>query len=228
VPDKRPSRAASIRKALHRARARGLGEIASLSRTRIVEGLHSEDVLLFFAREAAGSVAPERTELTFRKASIEDGELFARDIGTETADTFVRRLGETTMCFLVMEGDRALHSSWVTKSAAWTRELRAYVSPRPGDAYVYESFTRAEARGRGIYPFALQSILADLASSGTERVWVAAEADNPPSIRAITKAGFEEAFKISYRRTLGLLKVSAPVGALAAIGEGMVTKRPVD
>ena len=53
----------------------------------------------------------------------------------------------TCMCFVVEDGDRFLHSSWVTTTGAWTREIRAYLCPPQGDAYVYESFTRADARG---------------------------------------------------------------------------------
>jgi hypothetical protein len=227
VPDKRPTLVASLSKTAHRLRARGPGEVLRLARTRIVEAIWSDDVLQFFMRETAGASFPSVEGLTFRRATPDDGERFARDIGTDTARTFRGRLSENTRCYLVFEGDSILHSSWVTKSAAWTRELRAYVTPPLGDAYIYESFTRAEARGRGIYPFALRCVTADLAIEATKRAWVAAEADNPASIRSITKAGFEEAFTIAYRRRLGRLVIDDASGPMASLATRLITKGPV-
>ncbi|MFN2586501.1 MAG: GNAT family N-acetyltransferase, partial [Actinomycetota bacterium] len=93
----------------------------------------------------------------------------------------------------------------VTSSAAWTREIRAYLVPPPGDAYVYESFTAPEARGRGVYPFALASICSWAVVRDIVRVWVAVERGNAPSFRAIAKAGFEPSYSIGYARRLGRL-----------------------
>lgn len=227
MPDKRPSLFTSLSKTAHRARARGLGEVLSLAKTRTIEAVRSDDVLRFFVRDTAGATFPESDGLSFRRATPDDAERFAHDIGTDTARTFRARLSENTRCYLVFDAGKILHSSWVTKSAAWTRELRAYIRPPVGDAYIYESFTRADARGRGVYPFALRSIAADLASEGTKRAWVAAEADNPASIKAITKAGFSEAFTIAYRRRFGRLVIDGASGPMASMATRFITKGPV-
>jgi ribosomal protein S18 acetylase RimI-like enzyme len=227
VPDKRPTFLASLSKSAHRLGARGPGEVLGLARARIVEAIRSDDVLRFFTRDTVDTTFPTSDGLTFKRATPEDADRFARDIGTDTASTFRARLSDRTRCYLVFEGDTILHSSWVTKAAAWTRELRAYVQPPLGDAYIYESFTRAQARGRGIYPFALRSIVADLAGDDTKHAWVAAEADNPASIKAITKAGFEEAFTIAYRRRFGRLIIDRATGPMASMAARFVTKGPV-
>ncbi len=144
-------------------------------------------------------------ELVFRAAGPADAESYARAIGTDSAATFRRRLTATTHCFFVQRGDELLHASWVTTGAAWTREIRAYVVPPAGDAYVYESFTAPEARGRGVYPFALAGICSWAAKARLGRVWVAVEGGNAPSYRAITKAGFEPSYSMRYGRRRGRL-----------------------
>jgi RimJ/RimL family protein N-acetyltransferase len=113
----------------------------------------------------------------------------------------------------------------VTTTGAWTREIRAYLSPPLGDAYVYESFTRADARGRGIYPFALAGILTAMAASGIERVWVGVESDNVPSRKAIAKAGFEEAFTLHFERRWGRLKIDQPRGPHAEQARQFIKRR---
>ena len=103
---------------------------------RLGEGISSEDSLIMFVRPTAPE-APERDDLSFREANAEDGSLYARDIGTDSAFTFASRLSDATRCFLVEEGAHIVHSSWMTTAAAWTREIRRYLSPPEGDGYVY-------------------------------------------------------------------------------------------
>ena len=178
---------------------------------------------MVFARPAAGD-APRVEGLDVRRAVAADGPGYERWIGTDSARTFADRLSAKTRCYLVMADERIVHASWVTTAAAWTRELRAYLRPPPGDAYVYESVTRADARGMGAYPIALRYVCADLARDGIGDVWVAVEEDNPASTRAVTKAGFEPRFRISYRRRWGTLKVRVDNGVTP--GHRWVAKEP--
>jgi Acetyltransferase (GNAT) family len=142
---------------------------------------------------------------------------YEQDIGTDSAATFQGRLGGESRCYLVLDGERALHATWVTTTASWVRELRRYFRPPAGSAYIYESFTRADARGRGVYPLALKGISDDLHSDGIEEAWVAVEEDNPPSLKAITKAGFQESFRVAYKRRLGMIRVEPPAGPRADV-----------
>ncbi len=212
---KRPSVAASVIKALHRTRARGPGETLSLLVQRIREAIWSQDELIVWCRDTGG----ERPSgaLTLRRAGPEDAEAYAREIGTDSAKTFLKRLGPGTWCYLVEEEDRLVHSSWVTTRRAWTREIRAYVSPPEGEAYVYESFTRPEVRGRGVYPSALRGIAADLAEVG-EHLWVMVEADNPASIRSVVKAGFEKWGSLAVKRRFGRLDLEIQGGPGLRVG----------
>lgn len=186
-----------------------MGEIAGVARDRVHEWVRSEEELIMLVRGAAAPTPEFRHDpgLSFRAADARDAALYALTIGTDSPATFRRRLTPTTRCFFVFGGDELLHASWVTTGAAWTREIAAHVVPPAGDAYVYESFTRPEARGRGVYPFALRGICAWAVETGVERVWVAVESGNAPSLKAIRKAGFEPAYELRYGRRLGRLSV---------------------
>jgi RimJ/RimL family protein N-acetyltransferase len=193
---------------LARVHARGPAEAALLLVHRARAGLASSDRVIFFAR-AAGGAAPQASGLAVRRATAADAERYESDVGTESAATFIGRLTRCTDCLLIVERERILHSTWVTRAGAWTRELRRYVCPPSGDAYVYESFTRPEARGRGLYPLALRALCAELARAQVHRVWVGVENRNVASLRAVTKAGFEIAGAVRYRRRLGRLALVA-------------------
>lgn len=209
VPDLRPGPYHLLLKGAARVRARGPREALGLVWMRAREAIRSDDALVVHTRPAGGGMQ-EDPELQVRAASTADAERYARDIGTDSPRTFAARLTERTTCFVVVSEGRFVHSSWATTGAAWTRELRRYVRPREGHAYVYESFTRAEVRGRGIYPYALRAICARLSPRGVETVWVAVEKDNPASSRALAKAGFKPAFEVFYRRRWGRVIVDVP------------------
>lgn len=162
-----------------------------------------------FVRAAAAE--PDLIEdMAFSTAGPEDADAYARDVGTDSPATFTARMTGRTRCFLVRHNGSIVHASWVTESAAWTREIARFVLVPPGDAYVYESYTRPEVRGRGVYPFALRKIVTWAHEQGLAKVWVAVEDLNRASIRAVTKAGFEEAFRISFRRRLGIVTIDSP------------------
>lgn len=226
MPDARPSPSQAFWKTLNRVRARGPLEVLSLAASRVREWVSSSDDLVMFVRDSV-TEKPSRDDLEFREATPIDGARYSRDIGTDSASTFARRLSDRTHCFIVEDGSTILHASWVTTAGAWTRELRSYVMPAPGDAYIYESFTRADARGRGAYPFGLAHILTWAAASGIGRLWVAVEEHNPPSLRAVTKAGFVEAFRLPFSRRFGRLTIGTPTGPIADAAAHLLSrKRP--
>lgn len=208
---------------LNRARARGSAEASEAVWASAKAAVRSEGCLKLLVREPGGR--PEaRADLSFREATTRDASRYATDIGTDSASTFRRRLSPWTHCYVVDDGTRFLHASWVTTSRAWTSEIRGYISPPVGDSYVYESFTRPETRGRGIYPFALFSICAEMAEQRVGRVWVGVEAGNAASIRAITKTGFEEGFELSFHRVWGRVHIDEVTGPLAAQGRTMIAR----
>jgi GNAT superfamily N-acetyltransferase len=185
-----------------RVRARGPGELSALAWTRLKEVISSHDTLIVLARDTAEEF-PSLNGYELREARPEEGPAYARDVGTDSPWTFRKRITEATRCFVVVHRDRFVHATWMTARAAWTREIRTYLLPPAGDAYVYESFTHPTARGRGVYPFALRGIAAVLSGRGVKRLWVAVEEHNPQSLKAVEKAGFAPVWEISYRRRFG-------------------------
>ena len=223
MPDLRPPPPHLLLRLANRVRSRGIAEVTDLATGRLKDAWSSEETLILLVRDA-GPLDRPGPGLSFRRAEPADAERYARDVGTDSARTFKARLAPDVMCFIVEDGDRLLHASWVTTSGAWTREIQALLAPPPGDAYVYESFTRADARGRGIYPFALAGMLTYLAEAGITRVWVGVESSNEPSRRAIAKAGFEEGFRIKFCRRHNRLAVSPPQGPLAHEGSSFLIR----
>jgi len=226
VPDRRPTPASVASKTLNRLRTRGISEIGALAGSRVKEWFSSGDTLVMFVGHA-GAVDPQAvSELTFREATLADAGRYARDIGTDSAASFRKRFSDRTRCFVVDDGTRLLHASWVTRAGAWTREVKAYLVPPPGDAYIYESFTRPDARGRGIYPMALNGLLAWGRNADVARLWVAVEEHNTASIRAVTKAGFVEAFRVPFARRVGRLQIGPPSGPRAHQAAAFLSRTP--
>lgn len=216
MADTRPGPLTVLAKIPARVRARGFREVGDLALHRFKEAIRSQDRLVFFLRPTAGGNGlRSNLDLTLRRATPKDASIYERDIGTDSAATFSQRLSRGTRCYLALEGDKALHASWVTTTASWVREVGRYFRPPSGHAYVYESFTRADARGRGVYPFALRGICKELAADGIDSLWVAVEDNNAPSLKAVAKAGFETAFELDYGRRWGRLSVAEPSGQKA-------------
>jgi ribosomal protein S18 acetylase RimI-like enzyme len=219
LPDLRPGPLTVLARAPTRLKARGPGEVLELLWGRLKESVSSQETLVFLARTAGAlPVAPAAKwgDLSFSSATERDADDYARWIGTDSPRTFSARLSPDTRCYLVRHGERVVHATWVTTTASWLRELRRYFRVPEGDAYVYESFTRADARGMGVYPFALTEICAALDAEGAQRVWVGVEHSNAPSLRAITKAGFEPSFEVHYARRWGRIRVQLSENAHSA------------
>lgn len=215
----------SLSKTVNRVRHRGPSETAGELWGRLRSNVRSDGTLLVFSRDSGGTIE-HRPDLTFRAGDASDAAAYAREIGTDSVRTFRNRLTEESRCYLVESSGRLLHASWVTTGSAWTAELKAFVAPPIGDAYIYESFTRPETRGRGIYPFALRNICVELAEMTIPRAWIATEATNAPSIRSIEKAGFEPSFHLVFHRRRLKVQVEPPAGPHPELARGFVTADP--
>jgi GNAT superfamily N-acetyltransferase len=182
--------------------------------------------LLILSRPTAPGPTGSGT-ISVRQATGGDAPGFARDIGTYDEEGFRARLTDLNRCYLASEGDRIVHCSWCARGATWTEELQTYLAPPATDAYIYESLTVPEARGRGIYPIALRAISSLLHREGVERMWIGVEAANEASTRAILKAGFEHAYAITFDPE-GLEDRRVEGVADADISLHIVTDRPTE
>jgi GNAT superfamily N-acetyltransferase len=194
-------------------------EAAAAELAELRTHLWSDLTLVVLQRPAGGQAAPH-SGIEIREAEPGDAPAYERDIGTSPGPAVERRLGEPgSSCWIAQEGGRIVHASWVATQAAWLGEAaRSFVVP-PGDAYIYESFTRPEMRGRGVYPAVLITISKTLGQRGTRMLWIAAETTNVPSLRAIEKAGFTHSFEIRVRRRAGRVHVVVPPGVAPQLHE---------
>jgi RimJ/RimL family protein N-acetyltransferase len=225
--DRRPGPVTISRKLTARIRARGAPEVLQVGIARARQFVSSTDELILQALTPSMEETNASSEdLIFRRADPSDAENYARDVGTDSQGTFKQRLSESTNCWLVYTDGRVVHASWTTTSSSWLRELHRYFCPPPGHLYVYESFTRSEVRGRGVYPFALKRIAAWAASEGIRKIWVGVEKDNAASLKSIAKAGFAPAFEVAVERRLGRITVHPPFGPGAAECRGCLSVEP--
>ncbi len=224
MSETRPTLSQRVAKTLARARSRGLGEAAASLADQLRSVLATDGTLEFLVR-GTEERSPERDDLVFRVANFGDADAYARSIGTDSAATFRARLSDETSCYLVLTDDRIAHASWATTRAAWTAELGRLVTPPAGAAYVYESFTAPELRGHGIYPFALRCICADLAARGLHEAWIGVDPTNAPSVRAITKAGFEPVLSVRYRKRWGRIDVGPVRGPRSEAADALLGMR---
>lgn len=185
----------------------------------------SQGVIRFLERPAEEPDASPPKDVIVRQATPADAEAYARDIATDSPFTFVSRLGDGTACYLALDGDRLVHATWVTTRAAWIGELGRYFVPEPGSAYVYESFTSPDVRGRGIYPAVLRHIALATGDEGVRTLWIGVGSDNGSSIRAIEKAGFRPAFDVSFDIKWGRIDIPSVTGPRAGEVERMIRKR---
>jgi GNAT superfamily N-acetyltransferase len=164
-------------------------------------------------QRSTGGQATLLPGIAIREIEPGESEDYERDVANEPAATVDQRLGSpTSTCWIAVEGGRLVHASWIETRAAWVGEADRFFVVPDGDAYIYESFTRPEVRGRGVYPAVLASISVELAGRGIAGLWIAAEETNHSSLRAIEKAGFTRRFEIEVRRRWGRTAVSVPAG----------------
>jgi GNAT superfamily N-acetyltransferase len=172
------------------------------------------DTVLVVLQRPAGGPGADLPGLSIREARAEDAAAYERDIGTDLAATVRQRLsGSGSSCWIALSGGRIVHASWVVTESAWVGEADRFFVVPPGDAYIYESFTAPDVRGRGVYPAVLATISTRLGARGISRLWIAAETTNHSSLRAIQKAGFTRSFEIGARRRWGRTDVTFPEGA---------------
>ncbi|HEY8369231.1 MAG TPA: GNAT family N-acetyltransferase [Thermodesulfobacteriota bacterium] len=136
-------------------------------------------------REPAGS--PRRRGLAAAMAPTPEPEIDAR-------------LASGRRAYVVEGPPGILAYGWVTRGDEEIAEVEGRIRVGPSEAYIWDCATLPAYRGRGLYPALLGAIARDLAGSGVTRVWIAARADNAPSLRGLEKAGFERVADIRYVR----------------------------
>jgi len=119
-----------------------------------------------------------------------------------------RRWAQGDVCYIAWRDTECVHYSWVSRVNSPVDEVHGILRVAAGEAYIYSCFTSGEHRGLGIFPAVLSLIEGELFASGVQRVWIAVEAENVASAKAIRRAGFLPAGTVSYRRVGSSVKRS--------------------
>jgi GNAT superfamily N-acetyltransferase len=130
-------------------------------------------------------------------------------------EKLVRRQRDGHVLYGIVANDALLTFSWVSSTGATVEVLHAMVLRVPERSiYIWDGFTRPDQRSRGLHQHLLRRIV--LQHPDIDTAYVAVDVHNAPSIRALTKAGFQPLF-----RYYGLKLFNRPVLALARTPRGL-------
>ncbi|HEX8847937.1 MAG TPA: hypothetical protein VF761_00220 [Gemmatimonadaceae bacterium] len=132
------------------------------------------------------------------------------------AETLAARMGEGARLFAVRDDGAHTSFGWVTTAPSiWVGEVRRTLAvPRPL-SWIWDCVTPDAFRGRGYYPRLLHQLREEF---GDGSVIIYCRAQNAPSRRGITKAGFVEV--ASVMRIAGFVSVRSRGAAPERVGLG--------
>lgn len=121
-----------------------------------------------------------------------------------------RRFARGCRCFAIEQGHRIVAFGWLSTGREWIGELSVWITPSPGEGYVWNCFTLEEHRRRGHY----RSLLDGFVSlPGLKRLWIGSIED--PAEKADADAGFRPVVQFASTRIgpLRRLRADAAPGA---------------
>jgi len=109
-----------------------------------------------------------------------------------------QRLAEGQLCFVLRAKRRIVHTTWAMTDRAYIDYLSYDFRLRQDVAYVYDSFSLPDYRGRGIPLIRLAHMLPHLSAIGYRRVISANLPENKAGMRPPLKAGYHHYGIIGY------------------------------
>ena len=113
------------------------------------------------------------------------------------------RFGRDEMCFVAIHDGHVVSYIWGSRGKVGVEEIMMAVDIAPTEIYLYDAFTLEPWRGRNLYPAVLQRALEFGGILDLKRSTIFVEAKNTPSIRGVTKAGFNLFQKLLLTTVLG-------------------------
>jgi len=112
------------------------------------------------------------------------------DVPPETYDA---RLARGDRCWVARQDGRVVSSRWVTLGPAAVDSTGVRCTLPAGYAYVHDSFTSADVRGRRVGPSAATRLAEALAAEGCRMLVAFVEAGNHWAVRNAENSGYAEA-----------------------------------
>lgn len=107
-----------------------------------------------------------------------------------TMEEICRRLSAGDRCFIGEMDGRIVHSFWAATSNARIDFLNLGLPLKPGELYLYQSFTPPEIRGRGFATATLASALEIMRREGVKRVLCCIQLDRAMGYPPFLRTGF--------------------------------------
>lgn len=152
-----------------------------------------------------------RTEARFAECGPASGEALARAMGHDDAQEVRRHLQGARRCFVAWVGEEIASYCWLSVGEEEVGEMERVIQLPAGEAYIWNCATLPRFRRQRLYTALLNFMIRRLAAEEFRRIWVGANRENVPSLRAFETAGFRPAVTMTYARlhTLSMLLVKA-------------------
>jgi GNAT superfamily N-acetyltransferase len=102
-----------------------------------------------------------------------------------------RRLNAGQLCFIARCQGRIVSSAWMALGRAWIDYLACEVLLAPDDAYLYESYTLPDYRGRGVPTERSRQEVEYLRRKGCRRMIAVISPENRAAVRHAERAGWK-------------------------------------
>ncbi len=149
-----------------------------------------------FVGSSAGGEAPTglASLLEFTESDPAAQFLIATAMGPD-GDLVEARLARGCRAFGVWREGELAGYGWLSTRPEWIGELELEITPRTGEAYIWNCFTLAPHRRRGVLRALLAGIRARAQSEGLKRIWIGSVAI--PAERAFGSSGFNPALAMT-------------------------------
>jgi GNAT superfamily N-acetyltransferase len=131
-----------------------------------------------------------RLSLCIEMLEISDVDRYVAFRPETTRARILHRLRSAQACFVARHEGRIIAACWSATRPAWSEFLRREIGVAEGDVYLFDAFTLAACRGRGISPALCVQQLRHFRQLGLQRAIRATLPENAPALHAHAKTGF--------------------------------------
>lgn len=116
------------------------------------------------------------------------------------------RFARGCRCFAVILDRSIAGYGWLSTEAEWISELQVEITPRKGEAYIWNCVTLPEHRRKGIFKSLVTAMSMTARRYGATRIWIGSVAI--PAENALPPMGFQPAARFRAIRFAGLYAIS--------------------
>ena len=161
------------------------------------ETIYRRMLLMEHLLEKPSFACQKQSPVSSRWLSPDEAARYASFHQELTEEEICRRLSAGDRCFIGEMDGRIVHGFWVATSNAWIDFLNLDLPLKPGELYLYQSFTPLERRGRGFATAILASALEMLRREGFRRVLCCIQLDRAIAYPPPLRTGFVPAALVS-------------------------------